>query len=302
MWEGDVDTVKEITLAPWGEDHENPLLVIVRDHCGFSPLDIALGRGDVPMIKLILEIASIQYAPPIEQSPNGMLDDTDDTDSDDSSMSGVEYDNNTTAKIAQDTLDVREATEIIPSQVHPGALFRPCSHLWKFLDNWKSYAEDHFRSRDHVVYSSDDLVRIFLPFPNCNFTFTARLPLYQEHALSQELESLGYTYFYPGEAYGWSPLQFAIEKGDTELASLLLELGLKYSATEPNADDGDKFTIKYEEFELAMRRGRTDILTAIILKTGYGLPLQKLCKQVGTKINVQSEVKFILSLSFTARN
>lgn len=158
MWEGDEDTVKEITLAPWGEDHENPLLVSARNHCKFSALDIAIGRGNARMIKLVIEIASIQFTPTEQRNTDEMISDS---DSDASSMSGVEYDNEDTTEKAKETVDVREVAELIPSQVHPATLLQISSQLWRFLDDWKSHAEGVFQSRKDDDYPAAELVCIF---------------------------------------------------------------------------------------------------------------------------------------------
>lgn len=116
--------------------------------------------------------------------------------------------------------------------------------------------------------------------------------------MSEELDSIDriehISVRYAGP-HDWSPLQFAIEKGDTQLASLILDLGDKYSAIDPKADEDHKFAIKDEEYELALSHGRIDILTSIIVKTGYGLPLQKLRKQSGAKVEVESKVAVLLT-------
>jgi hypothetical protein len=91
------------------------------------------------------------------------------------------------------------------------------------------------------------------------------------------------------EEQSWTPLRYAIENGDSDIALGLIELGLEYSTG--RADDNGsatKFAIKDAEFEAALRHGRIDVLS----KTGFSLPFRKLAQSSGVKVEQQSKVSF----------
>jgi hypothetical protein len=95
------------------------------------------------------------------------------------------------------------------------------------------------------------------------------------------------------EEQSWTPLRYAIEKGDSDIALGLIELGHEYSTG--RADDNGsatKFAIKDAEFEAALRHGRIDVLSVMISKTGFSLPFRKLAQSSGVKVEQQSKVSF----------
>ena len=64
-WRGDLDTVKRLTLAKWGEGGKQDPLLISGYECNMqmSPLTIAIVRGHNTLARFILEIGQIQYNP-----------------------------------------------------------------------------------------------------------------------------------------------------------------------------------------------------------------------------------------------
>ncbi|KAK5146469.1 hypothetical protein LTR04_001040 [Oleoguttula sp. CCFEE 6159] len=63
-WTGDLEGVKDFTLAIWGPSNdESPLKIAVQDSGSQSPYSIAIIRGHLDLAKAILEIAQAQYAP-----------------------------------------------------------------------------------------------------------------------------------------------------------------------------------------------------------------------------------------------
>lgn len=67
MYQNDVDTVKKMTLGPWGsEKPRKPLAIAVKDSNGFSPFSLAIGRGHLKLAKIIIDIALAQYQPELE--------------------------------------------------------------------------------------------------------------------------------------------------------------------------------------------------------------------------------------------
>ncbi|KAF2503033.1 ankyrin repeat protein [Lophium mytilinum] len=63
-WAGNIETIKKLTLAPWGADSDRtPLKIAVTDDEGFSPFSIAVLRRHFAVAKAVLEIAKAQYKP-----------------------------------------------------------------------------------------------------------------------------------------------------------------------------------------------------------------------------------------------
>ncbi|EPE25948.1 Ankyrin repeat-containing protein [Glarea lozoyensis ATCC 20868] len=64
-WNGDVETVKSMTLAPWESGNErlslSPLQIAIQDSNGFSPFSIAVLRGHRDLARRIIEICLVQY-------------------------------------------------------------------------------------------------------------------------------------------------------------------------------------------------------------------------------------------------
>jgi hypothetical protein len=88
-------------------------------------------------------------------------------------------------------------------------------------------------------------------------------------------------------------LRYAIERGDSDVALGLIELGLKYSTGRAiDNDSATKFAIKDDEFEAALRHGRIDVLSVMISQTGYSMPFRKLVHGSG---EMEQESKVLLS-------
>lgn len=66
-WKSDIKVVKELTLVAWTNNEGErcpPLQIAVQDDQKYSPFSIAVLNGKFDLAKMILEIASAQYAPP----------------------------------------------------------------------------------------------------------------------------------------------------------------------------------------------------------------------------------------------
>ncbi|KAL5358884.1 ankyrin repeat-containing domain protein [Aspergillus floccosus] len=60
-WCGDLATIKQLTLGPWGENKERPLQLAVQDESHLSPLSVAIFRGHYELAKPMLQIIQAQY-------------------------------------------------------------------------------------------------------------------------------------------------------------------------------------------------------------------------------------------------
>ncbi|KAB8262887.1 hypothetical protein BDV32DRAFT_147064 [Aspergillus pseudonomiae] len=68
-WHGDLDTIKSLTLAMWGDSNgQPPLRIAITDSNRLSPFSIAALRGHLDVAKAILKIVQAQYK---EQEPSG---------------------------------------------------------------------------------------------------------------------------------------------------------------------------------------------------------------------------------------
>lgn len=64
-WNGDLETIKKLTLAPWKLDMSSvemtPLQIATMDMNGFSPFSIAVLHGHYELARKIIEICATQY-------------------------------------------------------------------------------------------------------------------------------------------------------------------------------------------------------------------------------------------------
>lgn len=258
VWTSDIDTVKALTLPPAGNTQDQPLHVSTRNNRHFSAFAVAILHGDHRMIKLILEIAALQYAPPsagIWASSYPSISDSDDAEGSENYDSD-EYDSEEKEK-EQDrtTVDVREAPSTIPSRDHPLDILMWTTQFWRFRDDWETHAREILGDGDAYFVSAE----------------------MQDSVLRNKMTNLSALFY----TMHWTPLRYAIEKGDLELVNLLLDLMTQYST--PKGDkEHDKWIPRVElngdEFEAALKLGRVDILTALVEKAGAGIPLDRLVK------------------------
>ncbi|PSN70049.1 ankyrin [Corynespora cassiicola Philippines] len=88
-WDGDLDTVKALTLATWGLNNDNtPLKIAVSDRHDHSPFTLSVLRGHHEVAKAILEISFAQYHPIDEEPKARYYMEPKDEDEDDSSYGG----------------------------------------------------------------------------------------------------------------------------------------------------------------------------------------------------------------------
>jgi hypothetical protein len=80
-----LDTIKSLTLAPWGASNNTPLEISVQDRDSLNPFGIAVLRGHHDVARAIVEISFAQYQPPNEdQLKTYRISDEDDDDLSDS--------------------------------------------------------------------------------------------------------------------------------------------------------------------------------------------------------------------------
>ncbi|CAK7220563.1 hypothetical protein SBRCBS47491_004231 [Sporothrix bragantina] len=86
-WNGDLDKIRQLTLAAWGDDKsEPPLAIAVSDNQGSTVFSLAFLRGHWKVAEAVLEIAQAQYAPEDKPNVRYELRDTDDREDEDTDM------------------------------------------------------------------------------------------------------------------------------------------------------------------------------------------------------------------------
>ncbi|KAF1964680.1 ankyrin [Bimuria novae-zelandiae CBS 107.79] len=66
-WDNDLDTIKNLTMAPWGESNNVPLRISVQDEELNTVFGIAVLRGHWDLARALVDISYAQYQPPDEE-------------------------------------------------------------------------------------------------------------------------------------------------------------------------------------------------------------------------------------------
>lgn len=101
----------------------------------------------------------------------------------------------------------------------------------------------------------------------------------------------------PVNVYGL--LKYAVYTNNISLLEFLLKTGLDLASTNPSGKS--EFSVKSDEFQLAISLGRTDCLAKMIQSTGAGLPLTKLSDDCGVEEKKEPQYYPGLSIRGTKR-
>jgi len=210
-WNGDVKTIKELTLLAWTNSNgekQPPLQIAVQDHQQNSPLSIVVLSGRLDLAKMVLSIAAAQYTPPDPpkaQRYHVATNSDSDEDSDDGEESGEEStDLPISSEVIDDNLTIETIGEVslsVKSNIKPEqmlywripetddvftkhkpvtlieyALARGDMHLLSFLlDLAQEYA-----GKDEIIDKSDDYDRLCQ-----HFNFSRAVLFGQPHMLAE---------------------------------------------------------------------------------------------------------------------
>jgi ankyrin repeat protein len=133
-WDADLPTIKEHTLAVWG-DNQSPLKIAVQDSHNFSPFSIAVLRKHFDIAKAVLEIAHAQYAPEEKPGAKHTLRPADEDDSDDE---GDQDDFQIYAEIVDDRFTVENIGEVqnqVKSNITPLTMISWYCPVFHFLED-----------------------------------------------------------------------------------------------------------------------------------------------------------------------
>jgi ankyrin repeat protein len=281
-WDADLSTVKELTLAVWGEK-QTPLKMAVQDSSGFSPFSIAVLREHFDLAKALLEIAHIQYAPekkPGQSKYSVQLAE----DSDDEGTSNDEKDD---VRIFHETVDdqftvenIGEVQSQVKSKVTALAMLAWHCPVSRFLEE-------------------DDVSNSILDYTN--YYGNSRNPRFKSRGGRAPRKLLkdaanGRTYYvnqqpshesYQHVAKPGNLFQLAIYLDDADLLQFLIDAGEDFTVRRKSIDDepASKFySFNQHDFLYAVQLGRVQLLKIIVKRTGAGIPLDDLVKKSGVEI------------------
>jgi hypothetical protein len=126
-WDGDLGTIKSLTLAPWGPSNEKPLFIAVEDKVPQTPFSIAVRRGHRQVARAILEIAYAQLELPDWRGPKryGLREDVEED------MNGTNvFEELVDQKFTYD--DISELSSAVKSSTKPTDLMSRKCDFWKF--------------------------------------------------------------------------------------------------------------------------------------------------------------------------
>jgi ankyrin repeat protein len=272
-WNGDLPTIKKLTLAVWG-DNQSPLKIAVQDKHDFSPFSIAVLRNHLDVAKAVLEIAHAQYAPKeqVGQAKHSIRQKHENDDSTDDENDEVHI----FSEIVDDRFTVENIGEVqhqVKSDITPSKMLSwtcPCSILLQDGYSTASTTDQGYTrrrstggrpprkvSKDAAKNSSD-------------------------HASSQHnLEKI------PDQERPLGLFQFAIYLNDAHLMGFLIDMAEDLQTRNTGSTEtafAGLFRFDESDFLYAIRLGRVEMLGTIIKRTGAGFPLDDLVKQSGIEI------------------
>lgn len=280
-WDADLSTVKELTLAVWGEN-QTPLKIAVQDTSGFSPFSIAVLKEHFDLAKALLEIAHVQFAPE-EKSGQWKASVVEaDSDDEDVSVSDGKSDIGILHELVGDRFTVENIGEV-QSQVKSKvtaldmlAWHCPVSRFLEeddlstaTLDYSNYYGNSHFRRKKY----GGKAPRRILRDATKGRVYQVDQPLVHENYVDFDK---------PGNLF-----QLAIYLDDANLLQFLIDAGEDYTIRRGSTDDEPAsrfYSINEQNFLYAIQLGRIHLLKDIVKRTGAGIPLDDLVKKSGVEI------------------
>jgi ankyrin repeat protein len=291
-WDGDLTTVKELTLAVWSGD-QSPLKIAVQDTQNFSPFSLAVLRKHFDVAKAVLEIAHAQYAP--DDKKGQVKHSIQPADEEDDESDGND-DFHIYSEIVDDRFTVENIGEVhnqVKSNVTP-----------LVLASWPCPVHNFLEGNDSILHASSTPVErsVFryrrrwgqrrpnlLPSKIMKDAANDRTYYVQPKAMPEEI---------PEVDVPTNLFQFAVYLNDSELLHFLIAMG--EDCTTRRHGDADEisstfFRFAEADFLYAIHLGRVELLKEIIIRTGTGIPLDDLVKKSG--IVIPEKPKFYQGLS-----
>ncbi|KAJ5835857.1 hypothetical protein N7447_001883 [Penicillium robsamsonii] len=155
-WNGDIDTIKSLTLGMWGSlNDQAPLEIAVTDQQHFSALSISIMRGHFAVARAILQILHVQYK---LKQPQGRkrfeidIECSDGSDDSDGENEGL----NIISEIVDDTFtheNIGEVASDVKSNTSPLVAFKARFNAFLFLDEYEDESSWNKREKSANVYS-----------------------------------------------------------------------------------------------------------------------------------------------------
>ncbi|ETI20598.1 hypothetical protein G647_08636 [Cladophialophora carrionii CBS 160.54] len=282
-WHGNVETLKSLCLHG-----DRPLHIAVYDLRGFSPFAIAAIRGHYELARVIVEIAKAQYQPDDKSVRyhyrvcTNEDDSCSDESSDDERSEGSDH-VRLHAEIVDEAFTVKDVAALeattVKSRVSPSTMVAWNCEVARALrgDVDQRQVKDVFGGNfgDHHVYIGDQSKQSWAWF---NAVFGAT-----------------------GQAMQRSLVRYAIFTDDMTLLKFLIKIGNELATQIPDGknDSLKVMQISQDDFGLAVRLGRVEMIGEIIKSTGFGLPLQKVFQKSGIKL--EEKPKYYQGLSVRGR-
>ncbi|KAF2738451.1 ankyrin [Polyplosphaeria fusca] len=246
-WDGDLETIKSLTLAPWGEFGENqPLKIAAQDKSSQSPFHLAVLRGHLDVAKAIIEISFAQYHPNDEKPATRYRIDSDDVDEYDSDSENEANPNDSQdipvlREIVDDKFTLENIGDVstqVKSKTSPLTFLGFSCSCWEY---------QRFCGTKILTYGEQD----------------------------REIKRSG----------SMDLTTWAITTGDKNLFTFMLDLETEWTdrLDKTNGESQSPPSTTDFDFKLAIKYGRLDILAEMIRRTGAGLELEALVRKSGVK-------------------
>ena len=257
-WDGDLDTIKSLTLAPWGPNGENtPLKIAVMDGNSQSPYSLAVLRGHLDVARATVEICFAQYHPDNEKpKARYRMGEADEEYSDDEE---AEHDVDADIPVYQEIVDdkftienIGEVSKEVKSKVSPSGFINWSCSAWDY--------KKHAMPDKKYTYGVDD----------CEINGSG----------SEDL------------------LTWAIKTNDNRLFQFVKDLDVEWThrlADKSEDPTAGVPSFSLSDFNLAIKYGRLDMLAEMINTGGAGMELESLVQKSGVKY--QEKPKFYQGLS-----
>lgn len=248
-WSGDDETIKNLTLKPWGEEKkEPPLEIAIQNTTGSNPFSLAFSRGHYSTARTVLEIAEAQYSP-IEQEETRYIIDSGDSDNGEYSYQNSDA----------ESCDESEA----------GRDLKISEHIVQNKFTIDNVGEISMKVESHIK-----------PLTIIKWEFPLQRPE-DEFPVSPDFQK-GRAIEFCFKYNDMKALNFILETG-REFVKHKLPGEAEYEQNSLHL-----FTVSDREYESAIRSGQISLLTELIRKTGAGMPLEYLVKKSGVEMESKS--------------
>ncbi|KAI8939569.1 hypothetical protein NX059_003333 [Plenodomus lindquistii] len=288
-WDGDLPTVKKLTLSVWGENQcQSPLKIAVRDASNFSPFSIALLREHFDIAKAVLEIAHAQYAP-AEKPGQTRHTVGPPAESDNESIDGNEGDFQIYTEIVDDKFTIEDIGAVqsqVKSTVTPLEIISWYCPVSRFLEDEDVSESTTTHPSDMFSAFDDRMDRLYMRKSRGG---RAHRKILRDAArgVRYAVPTAPMDEHIPEVEKPGNLFQMAIYMDDKDLLAFLITLGEDYTIRKASNDEESKSTVfRFAEtdFTYAVGLGRVSLLQHIIRRTGAGMPLDNLVKKNGVEV------------------